>query len=282
MLHSTILLVLLINVPLGFTQKVQEGTQLSAREKSIARYSASVLGWLPESAIRRIKPIPPSAVCKNESDNGRNYFDRCNWCHCADIGEAYCTRKACPIRPAVLPRIRPLPAAVMCTKENAGKSYNDGCNMCICPTGKASEYAACTRRACPPVLPFKDIVVSTTEATCRDHSNGTVFYETECKLCICTGLETSWCYDQERPGCQRPVMNKFQERARARVLSGRTRSRDDKGDAPTAIPRVTERTACLSSSDKGRTYFDGCNWCQCIGVHRSLCTWRSCKRKHRN
>jgi hypothetical protein len=213
--------------------------------------------------IERVTPIPPSVFCETYRDIGMRYFDGCNRCRCFGIGRARCTRRACP----VIRRVTPTPASEVCaTERDIGKIYFDGCNWCKC---FSLGNAACTYRACPvirsttpPPTKISRIQPTPPSEVCKTTEDIGKRYFDGCNRCRCTRIGGAACTKRAcpviRPTIPSPVTTVKRETKRRRVR-----------------PRPASEV-CKTAGDVGRSYYDGCNRCHCMGIGRAGCGRRMC------
>lgn len=146
-----------------------------------------------------------------------------------------------------------------------------------CPLARDSESLKCRKQASE----IADLLASDRGYSCPELQRSVIctednlgfVYNDGCNEVLCEGPDAGL---SEGRACKLPFEASNQagrEFCSARVAEVRRKlaaSRRHRGAC------ITARDACTGPAAEGESYYDGCNYCTCLGYARSQCTKRSC------
>ncbi|PAA87349.1 hypothetical protein BOX15_Mlig003398g2 [Macrostomum lignano] len=243
------------------------------------------------------------AVCAT-AGAGFTYSDGCNPVVCDGNGSGTSTLMFCPSpgdptqiarcerrMERLVERMEPrtcsgINKTEVCRMEGIGYRFSDGCNTIEC--GESGMWTS-TLMGCPPASSESALcqwVVSKARRTAPEGNQDLDCPELAMSR-ICTNEMNGFRYNDgcNEVHCSSPGRGVSTTRL-CRVGSEAEAARRC-SDAKTAMEakrrESKRRTSCLTAADvckqpgERKSFFDGCNYCFCMGVNRAGCTRRACQ-----
>lgn len=257
---------------------------------------------LDESTGVTCPALSVRAVCATAS-RGFTYTDGCNTIVCDGSGSGTTTLMFCPdaTQPTetalcerrterLINRLEPrkcagINATDVCLAEGKEFRFSDGCNTVECGSGGTWTT---TLMACPAAGPESVICQWSTSKARRNLKGDQDLNCPELTMSqVCTAETVGFRYSDgcNDVHCASPGKGVSTTRlcrvANAEEASRICRSAKDRMEEKRSQSK--RRTTCLTAADvckqsgERKSFFDGCNYCFCMGLNRAGCTRRACR-----